>query len=217
MLLGGMEQVNEIREMLKRVYDRSLAFGLDKAEVDDFIYKVDNNEIILLNYIGKEETLLVPDWFDAVEEDVSINEDCVFSVRQVFFTERVKRIGARAFCTWFNLTSISAPGVQVVEKSAFSSLEVLVEVEMPALKVVKRRAFEDCICLSEITTNNVEFLGVSALSNTSLRSIDLTSLVVAGRECLANNHVLKTVKLPNRKFEANAGMFKNCTNLENVL
>lgn len=208
--------IDAIRETLKNIYFRAIALGLDSVEVNNFVYRVSGDEILLLDYTGQETRLIVPDWFDGVAATISSEYSVVAEVREIVLTKRVRIIYENAFINWILLTSIKAPGVEVVEEGAFSSLDVLVEVDMPYLKRLGENAFASCICLSVFSSKKIEYLGKRALSETNLRFISLTALKDAGEESLSYNTELRTVILPSRKFRLVGGMFKNCSKLSNT-
>lgn len=210
-------ETEDIREQLKDIYYRALLLGLDKVTVDNFTYKVSGDDIILLDYKGSDIYLYVPDWFDGVAKSDTLDSDStIFEVKEIVLTKRVKIIYEDAFINWNLLCSIKAPGVEIVEKGAFCSSDVLVEVNMESLKRVGENAFAYCICLSLFDCKKIEYLEKRALSTTNLKFISLTNLKEAGSECLSDNSELRKVILPFRKFVAGEGMFRNCVKLNTI-
>jgi len=207
--------MDNTREFLKEFYTRCKIVGLEEVIVNNFKYIVENDKIIFLNYLGdKVIRLNVPDWFDEAAEDNNELNKC--EVQELVFTERLKVINQCAFCSWYYLTEIVAPGVIEIKDKAFSNSQVLVKASFPCLRKIGNNAFAGCMCLSDIDLYNVTYLGARALSETSLSKINLHSLKFSGSFSLANCKFLRKVKLPAHDFKAGVGMFSGDINLESI-
>lgn len=209
-----MEDKAATRQHLIEFYERSIALGMEEVVLDDYIYKVDGEEIVFQGYVGEDEKLIVPDWFDRVEVcDRHINA----KVKEVEFGDAVKVIGKIALISWYHIERIKAPGVVCVCKDAFSGLTNLQTVEMENLEVIEDNAFLGCEKLKSITMDRVKIIGFRAMSETGLVSISLPSLEKARNQAFADNQYLTRVVLPVHRFKPSPFMFCECFMLSEVM
>ena len=213
--LYTFENIEETRTYLKEVYTRSQEFGIESVVVNGFVYKVEDDKIILLDYEGENvEKLVVLDWFDELN---SRSEAVGKNIKEVEFGEHLKVIGAYGMNTWYHLRKITAPGIEVVKDYAFYNNGNLQEVVMINLRHIGSNAFDACTGLSSITLEKVEVLEFRALADTGLISVNLPALKQCGGQALSDNRRLTKVKLPSHRFRPGYAMMTNCYRLSEVI
>lgn len=164
----------------------------------DFSYQVVNNQIIITDYSGTVNDLIIPDTID---------------------NKPVTVIGSAAFASCNSLVSVVIPeGVTLIDEIGFNSCINLRKIVFPStLKTIQDFAFAHCNKLEEVIfpegLNNIEysaFLDCSSLEKITLpKSLtNLKSRVFRG--CSS----LKTIKIPNTVTEIDGQAFNGCASLE---
>ncbi|KAK1733357.1 leucine-rich repeat domain-containing protein [Skeletonema marinoi] len=117
------------------------------------------------------------------------------SIEELECHDRVKTVGERAFCNCPSLRLVRMPGVEVVERGAFSCCKALADVECGKLEIIGGGAFWRC---------------------TSLTSINLPSAKIVELYAFSNCTALTNVEFGKELESIRGGAFYSCTSLERI-
>ncbi len=179
------------------VYDSNEIISLG-----DFTFEViNNNELSLTRYIGKEEKVVIPSEINGMKV-TSIGEKAFYlsKIKEVIFPDTLVTINRHAFASCHNLRKVEMPStLKSIKEYAFFYCENLIEVKFnEGLKEIENNAFAKCnlsqaIIPSTLTyaggrvfsenTNFMELVNLSKVSNSSFgagqinyfNSLDYTS------------------------------------------
>lgn len=157
--------------------------------VDDYVFYVDGKDIELLQYLGKETSIVLPLDYEGkkykigkyafafsdslasitLSEGVTEIEEYAFckcmTITSMTIPESVTKIGNNVFMGCSSLASISIPnGVTSIGTSSFSNCTDLISVTLPnGLTSIGNNAFYNCIDLTSITLpESVKYIGDDA-------------------------------------------------------
>lgn len=124
----------------------------------NFEYIIDNNEIIISKYIGKEESVVIPgniDGFIVTKIGSNAFADCDF-IQTITMAEGVTSIGDEAFWCCRSLHRIILPNsLKEIGMCAFSDCSSFTNIEIPDnVTFIDSRAFEGCTYLESIIIPN---------------------------------------------------------------
>ena len=142
--------------------------------IDGNLYTKDGKTLIQYASGKKEMEFTVPDTVIYIKGGAFQN--CQ-SLKNICFSNNIKKIGSRAFCCCRNLTNIILPNkITEIKEALFASCENLVEIGLPhGIKRIERDAFYGCTSLTKlIIPNTVVYIEYSAFCNcNNLSTIDL--------------------------------------------
>lgn len=143
-----------------------------KATVDYskiYEYKVENNEVFITKYIGKETNVTIPNEIE--DKPVTV-------------------IGTFAFNNCDNLKSIKLPiGIEILNFGAFNGCTNLESIIIPkSLNSIKTYAFRDCLHLKNLEIHN-PYMFIESDSFNNCPSLELENLDPLTQEILKKNRV----------------------------
>ena len=236
----------KVRAFMKETYARVLCCGLEDVVLNGYQYKVVDDDILLIDYIGSPEdeadkreedkreedkrdkalqdislyysnSLEVPDWFDGVADNETCSSLNIHNLEEIKFSKRVKKIGVSAFENSKKIKSVVAPSVAEIGDRAFYDATSLESVDMPLINKIGRQSFKNCHNLYSLQTQSLKYLGEQALYNTGLTVLKLSELEFAGVACVSDCRKLRCVILPHsKKFKPACEMFVNNYSLEEI-
>ena len=168
-------------------------------KANDFVFKAYNGEYTLLDYVGNESYLILPENINGKEYAIS---SCAFSGRN-------------------NLVSVIIPeGVTSIGNYAFEKCINLKEVSIPStVKSIGIEALKNCIMLKNvIISEGVENIGEYAFSNcSSLKKIIIPSSVTSIADgTFSSCHNLRNVNIPNTVKTIGQDAFLECRSLTDI-
>jgi len=166
---------------------------------DEWKYKIDDDDVIILSYIGGKKEINIP---------------------AIIRGKQVSAIGEEAFKNRSDLTSVNIPsGVTKIESSAFYGCSGLITASIGKdVKTIGKNAFAFCSDLTSVNFNGVSVIGKSAFRNCSaLTSVTLPDGVsVIEKGAFQNCSALTSVKLPEGVSAIKKGAFRNCISLTSI-
>ena len=132
------------------------------------------------------------------------------SVTEVNIPASVKTVGETAFGGWEGLTTVGMPNVENIENSAFYGCKNLTTINMNP-KIIGTQAFRFCPLSPVLSLTNIERIGVSAFSQTGIKTINLGSNLTEIQDEAFNYCLnLETVNLSEGLTKIGNGCFGNC-------
>ncbi len=181
---------------------------------------VSDNEIYLVDYIGEETELTLPESYNG--NNYEINQYAFYKrndITKVTISNSVTSIGAAAFYNCTLLTNITIPdSVTSIGYDAFSECTSLTSITIPnSVTSIGSAAFVRCTSLTSITIpNSITSIGTSAFSYCdSLTSIIIPDSVTSiGRYAFSNCTSLTSITIPNSVKSIGDGAFDGCSSLK---
>lgn len=196
-LKAGNEDFGYIAENAKMIInsDNSISYANDGNKyiltADGFLFSYSDDEYVLIAYIGKLETVTLPENING--ESYTLNQ--MRGVRNVVVPECFTMIN-----DW-----------------AFSGCESLSKIQLPDSISYIGSAFPGCTGLKEINIpDNVSFIGEYAFCDTGLESVHIPYGAYVGDYCFARCPFLKSVTLTGIR-SLPGGVFSNCPNLSEII
>ena len=142
-------------------------------------------------------------------------------IKSIVVTGSVTSIGARAFYSCSNVTSVSlSTNLRAIGTNAFQRCTSLTTISIPnGVTEIGRQAFEGCTKLTTVTmANSVTSIGASAFENCSkITNITLSNkLESLGEAAFKKCTALTSITLPNSLTTISDSAFNGCTNLATV-
>jgi len=166
---------------------------------DEWKYKIDDDDVIILSYIGGKKEINIP---------------------AIIRGKQVSTIGEEAFKNRSDLTSVNIPaGVTKIEPSAFYGCSGLITASIGKdVKTIGKNAFAFCSDLTSVNFNGVSVIGKGAFRNCSaLTSVTLPDGVsVIEKGAFQNCTALTSVRLPEGVSAIKKGAFRNCISLTSI-
>lgn len=203
------------------------------------IYLADESDFTITDagaisgYAGEKTSIIVPDIINGiVPKSVSSGAFNGTDIKVVVLPDSITKLNQNAFNQCFELTSITAHGVEDIGVFAFYYCTSLSDVDMPNVTVVRRSGFEGCKKLESVNFNEKveEFYGSvfkgtgfkyayfpnvynfqDTFADTPLVSADLPLLYWAGGT-FSNCYSLEHLYAPELEELAD-GAFANCVKL----
>ncbi len=188
------------------------------TDTNGFITYVDNNDVFLVDYIGKETSVVIPENVTGVNKAAFYN--CA-SLTSVLIPESVVSIEDRAFYGCSSLTSLSIPnGVTSIGEYVFYNCASLTTINIPnGISSIKPYTFYGCTSLSSITIpnsvssiQNYAFYGCTSLAAISIPE-DVTSI---GEYAFDNCRRLTSVAMPKKLKYIGDRAFSSCISLADI-
>ena len=136
----------------------------------DFTYNINNQEIEITAYVGKEKQIEIPSTIDGLEV-TKIGENAFTdnkTITKITMPHNIKNIGKCCFSNCVSLIEITLSNmITTIEHSTFDGCKTLQKIELPEnLKAIKAAAFKDCCSLTKINIpNNVTIIENRAFYN----------------------------------------------------
>lgn len=157
---GTVYQITGILEHSRKM----VAEGMSKTvaeEVPELVKQIHRQVLgnfrisgtILLQYLGAESRVVVPDGITVIGEDAFAKNE---AIDRVILPESVKEIGAGAFRGCLLLQTIPLPkNLERIGESAFENCVKLIRAELPPkLRVLEAKVFKRCQVLREVELGN---------------------------------------------------------------
>ena len=171
-----------------------------------------NNEITIVNYLGVEATVVVPDSIDDIPVTTIgpvsfINNPLLKNISM----SKVTTIDIAAFQNCTSLESVSIPLATTLGDNVFLGDTALKTLYMPKVITIGHSAFQNCSSLENISIPETTTIGANAfLNDISLKNIDMPNTKTIGANAFLNNIALKNVYMPKATtIDTNA--FQNCS------
>ena len=174
-------------------------------ETSDFIVK----DSILLNYVGNNEIVIIPEFIVEIAPYAFCNNK---TVREVVFNSNIKKIGEFAFYS-SSLEKIKLPDdILVIGESAFEKTLYLKNIIIPAsIKKLSIKTFAESGVKHVILNEGLEEIDEGCFYNCkNLNKINLPkSLYSINARAFANDKEL-SIKIPKNVIFIERSAFKNC-------
>ena len=174
-------------------------------ETSDFIVK----DSILLNYVGNNEIVIIPEFIIEIAPYAFCNNK---TVREVVFNSNIKKIGEFAFYS-SSLEKIKLPDdILVIGESAFEKTLYLKNIIIPAsIKKLSIKTFAESGVKHVILNEGLEEIDEGCFYNCkNLNKINLPkSLYSINARAFANDKEL-SIKIPKNVIFIERSAFKNC-------
>ena len=178
---------------------------------EDFIYRIDENDLYILKYTNTTKKNVVIDSFS--DYQISIYPSAFYkntTIETLVLSDNVVAIGQYAFQYCSNLKSVVANGVENVGVSAFGSCSSLKEASVNSAKIINASAFGSCSNLEKISMDSVETIGASAFNyDYSLYQVELPSTL----KTISNNAFKYCNKLVYVLNKSNLSIYTGSSNL----
>ncbi len=175
---------------------------------DGFVFQVENSNYTLINYVGKEETITLPETANGNDYSILMTGG-KNNVKNIIIPDTITNIGARAFFQCINLVSITIPdSVTSIGEYAFAECNNLVSITIPrGVSSIGNCAFANCQSLTDIEV---------AKENSRYKSID--GVLFKGRWLIQYpaGKTEKTYTVPDGVVIIGDSAFISCVNLESV-
>ena len=200
------------------------ALGKDIGKIanpaSDFEYMESENGIIIYNYIGSDQNVIIPEEIEG--KKVTQMYDAFrynHTVVSVEIPDTVTELGHFAFAGCHSLTKVALPrNLKYINSNTFENCTKLSEISLPdSLILIGNDAFKNCISLKYIKIpKNVMYLGEESFLNSGVETIDFEDGIKnIGRDAFAYTDITKVI-LPKSVRKIESGAFSNCANLESV-
>lgn len=191
---------------------------------NQFTYKVTENTVEILGYIGLDSNLTIPSVINGIPVTVIGSEafkNCK-TVKSITLPDSILVISSNAFANCSGLTSINIPNsVMHISMGAFSDCTSLTSITIPeSATIIGKSLFSGCTNLTNVTLpNNFEGIPNFTFKNcTSLTSITIPESVTwIGASAFENCASLTNITIPDSVTLIGYYAFANCTNLKTVL
>lgn len=181
------------------------------ADESDFTITDDG---IINGYSGEKTSIIVPDTINGtVPKSVSSEAFKGTDIKVIVLPDSITKLNKNAFNQCFELTSITAHGVEDVDIFAFYYCTSLTNVDMPNVTVVRRSGFEGCKKLESVNFNeNVEEFYGSVFKGTGFKYAYFPK-VYNFQDTFADTPLV-SADLPLLYWAS--GAFENCYSLEHL-
>ncbi len=195
----------------------------EESPVYDFEYKIGTDAIIIDKYIGKDETVVIPNEIEGYEV-VAINIAAFAqneTIEKVVFPDTVKHIWNRAFADCSNLKEVVfGEKLEFIAEEAFENCTALQYVNLPEnLKEIRLNAFYNCSSVTKISIpKSCRKYSYTFQKCTSLEEIifeDGANIICSNAFLAADS--LETVTIPASAEEiVGVTFFEKYSNLKNI-
>ena len=146
-LSAGSKDYGCVAYNAKKVYQ-----GDWLATVDDFQFYTTNDIHYLVNYIGNDTEIVLPNNYNGESYQIGDYAFCYYSLTAITLPESVTGIGLYAFFACSSLETITLPeGVTSIGKSAFSNCTNLTAITIPeGVTSIRYNAFFGCSNLTDV-------------------------------------------------------------------
>jgi len=193
---------------------------------DYFVVRIEDEETLLIGYIGNQEIVRIPDEVTAINKNAFFGND---TIKQVRIGKNVKSIGQTAFCGCDNLTTVTIEkGLTKINTQAFFDCANLTSIVIPSTVTgISTSAFMKCPSLVSIIVaegNDTYYSeGNCVIERNTLRVICgcKTSVIPEGakriwwysfEDCLG----LYSVSIPDSVMSISQSAFRQCRDLVEV-
>lgn len=200
---------------------KAVAYVLDKGEVKAYsqpaeqVYCINGKDVEnafsindsgeITSYRGLMKKVVVPRSINGILA-TAIGQQ-VFKqtyIEEISLPDTIESIGYGAFDNSYELRSIYAPGVTIIENRAFLRCYALTNITdeaFPELSTIGEYAFYDCIGIEKIILSKVEIVSSAAFycwqkGRSSLKSISLPNAVKVRSFAFVDHDTLATISLP---------------------
>lgn len=188
-----------------------------------FRYAVHEKKVNILRYLGRSETVKIPDKIDG-NTVVAIGDNAFYGesdLKTVTFPDSVKRIDRFAFENCTSLKTIKLPKkIEELGYSAFSGCISLESVTLDTkVEMLSGEVFKNCSKLKKVTLpEKLKVIGADAFSNCKeLETVKIPNTVTEiERNAFAECSKLKKIELPDGLLQLGNFAFENCINLEQM-
>lgn len=212
--------MDELREYLIQLYERSLALNLESVyDIYEYSYDNVNDELHLVSIKPKcvdDTTIHVLDIFDVIDSNATDN----YEIKVLYLGSRVKRIMDSAF-TQQHLHEVyvedSNNKLEICDR-AFNGCWTLRTFECNHIYKISNYAFQNCYNLQSINLDTVEYIGYGCFSgNTNLKNISLTSIKVLKEGCFKGCTNLAYIYIGEDLEILKCNIFTCCISLVRVI
>ena len=213
----GGSLVSTLKSYLGAADNKKPAGYIETVKTDEYEYDVYSDHVTLVEYLGNETEVLIPDTLGGKAVTV-IGEYCFYEntvIETVAVPASVRSIETGAFYYCTSLRRVKLPsGCTSYGEKLFSWCTSLESVTIPAgMTVIPDYAFNNCTSLTEIIWGgNVTDIGVRSFSwCTSLVTLEIPEGVKAiGDYAFYNCGTLETVTLPGTPVTISDTAFEGC-------
>ncbi len=193
--------------------------NIPDSPVEDFSYRVENDEITITKYKGSDREVGIPETIEGKKVTklgyIFYNNENVVSVKM---PDTVISIQYDAFLNCTALTTVDlSDSLESIGKSAFKNCAALTNISLPdSLTTIDEEAFSDCASLKKITIPKSLTTSYMAFVDSGLENVKFEDgLTVIGYGMFARTN-LKEVVIPASVKTIKASAFGYCEKLESV-
>lgn len=144
------------------------------AQVNDYVFMIDNGNATLIAYLGKDEELTLPESFEhesVIYDTYEIGERAFNNsktLKSIIIPDSVTMIGDYAFYNCSALESVTiGNGVSIIGEQAFRSDTNITSLSLGnSITTISERAFQSCYGLTNVVLpDSVETIGTYAFSS----------------------------------------------------
>ena len=220
----GSDTNGRISYYAMSVYTDDETYSRIYMDEDGFVFYSDAGLKYLINYLGNETEITLPDIYEG--EEYSIRDYSFYlceNIKTIKIPSEITHIGNHAFDKCSSLLSIDLPnGLTRICESTFSGCTSLTSIVIPySVTVIESQAFYECKNLAEITfgeNSKLEEIGPSAFASCEhLTNVILPEGVTSlGYYAFSECTNLISIRIPEGVTVLDQGVFKNCRGLSSV-
>lgn len=201
-----------------------LFVGCNKSNpASDFKYNISEGEICITEYLGKSDTVVIPQEIDDLPVvAIGLNSFMNSEIKSVTIPDSVRLIWDYAFLNCQNLEEVNfGQGLEEISAEAFSNCAKLEKIIFKkGVKTVGPKAFSKCTSVKEIhIPKTLEDCGLASFINNT----DLTSIVfedgvksIKGDASFYGASSLREITIPASVEKIGDRIFGKCDNLNKV-
>lgn len=166
---------------------------------------------VLLKYVGKDDNVCIPQEITKIEEEAFSSS----TLKNVIFPEGLKKIGDNAFANCKYLTKVTIPGsVKVVDGFCESGIRELTLEE--GIQKINENAFYECNQLTSVTLPDSLTSAAGFARCKKLEKVILGKNVQSIGESAFSSTSLTEITIPKRVDTIDQDAFSNCKNLKKI-
>lgn len=166
---------------------------------------------VLLKYVGKDDNVCIPQEITKIEEEAFSSS----TLKNVIFPEGLKKIGDNAFANCKYLTKVTIPGsVKVVDGFCESGIRELTLEE--GIQKINENAFYECNQLTSVTLPDSLTSAAGFARCKKLEKVILGKNVQSIGESAFSGTSLTEITIPKRVDTIDQDAFSKCKNLKKI-